>query len=131
MRTTLQQRLYQKAYIRRKYVKKKREIQRENYLNFIANCKSQFGCAECGEDDPRALVFHHVNPKEKKFAINNITWDRKNVLAEIAKCEILCQACHVIYHTENGFRIIYPQLEETTEDDISESAQMNLFENFG
>ncbi len=56
-------------------------------------------CAICGFKDKPALVFHHRDPKEKKFNIASI---RKLALEpfqeEITKCVVLCANCHFIFH---------------------------------
>jgi len=68
----------------------------------INKIKVDAGCAKCGYDaHPAALQFNHIIG-EKKF---NISHDPKrkwsDMLNEIAKCEILCANCHLIYSFEN------------------------------
>jgi hypothetical protein len=61
-------------------------------------------CVSCGEDHPGLLQFHHKDPSTKEFSITTkqlatpkkIPWE--NVLAEIAKCELLCANCHFLTH---------------------------------
>jgi hypothetical protein len=66
----------------------------------LADLKADRACEECGFDDPRALTFHHRDPTTKEFAIATkawqVSWDR--LLAEIAKCDVLCANCHMIHH---------------------------------
>ena len=57
-------------------------------------------CAECGETDPVVLTFHHVNPKDKKINISVIlnrgaSMNRKDVIEEVRKCQLLCMNCHM------------------------------------
>lgn len=57
-------------------------------------------CELCGWDKcMRGLVFHHRDPKTKKFGIS----DRKNrslaeIKAEADKCALLCANCHALEH---------------------------------
>lgn len=58
-------------------------------------------CCRCGYNKCiAALVFHHRNPKEKKFALSadkNIhSWE--DYLAEAQKCDLLCSNCHAEIH---------------------------------
>lgn len=55
-------------------------------------------CADCGgRFHPYVMDFDHRPGTEKHFAISlaanmNIAWDR--VLAEVAKCDLICANCH-------------------------------------
>lgn len=55
-------------------------------------------CADCGGTfHPYVMDFDHREGTEKCFAISlaanmNIAWDR--VLAEVAKCDLICANCH-------------------------------------
>lgn len=53
-------------------------------------------CQKCDYDlCPEALDCHHVNPKDKLFAISG-AWGRnwEEVKAEASKCVLLCNRCH-------------------------------------
>lgn len=51
-------------------------------------------CIKCGTD--QELQFDHINPSEKKYEINKIINRKENfVLLELAKCQLLCKACHL------------------------------------
>lgn len=57
------------------------------------------GCVDCGYDaHPRALDFDHIGTDKVgdvgRLAHSRIAWDR--LLAEIAKCEVVCANCHRI-----------------------------------
>jgi hypothetical protein len=54
-------------------------------------------CEDCGlEFEPHLLHFHHRDPETKCFGIgDNMTRSRAKVLAEIAKCDVICGACHM------------------------------------
>ncbi len=65
---------------------------REKTKSWIFEYKSCHPCP-CGESDPVALDFHHLNPLEK----NGNKWDKKSipwVKAEAEKCIVLCSNCH-------------------------------------
>jgi len=58
--------------------------------------KESLSCEECGENHPACLDFHHKNPLEKKFSIGrpHNRSSIKGLIAEIAKCQVLCANCH-------------------------------------
>jgi len=60
------------------------------------------GCAQCGFDShPAALDFNHTHGT-KSFGIGNDPKRKwSDILAEIAKCEVLCANCHRIHTYEN------------------------------
>ena len=63
-------------------------------------------CEICGfNEHPKAIDFHHINPKEKSFGIgkfiNGRQCNKENkslVKKEIDKCMCLCANCHRIKH---------------------------------
>jgi hypothetical protein len=63
-------------------------------------------CIRCGYNNLIHLSvfdFHHRDPKQKLFGINNsINSGRSHdeLLVEIAKCDLLCRNCHAIIHDE-------------------------------
>jgi hypothetical protein len=65
--------------------------------------KATKSCARCGESDPDCLQFHHIDPTTKEFTVSNAVahaWSRERILAEVAKCEVLCANCHLKHHWE-------------------------------
>ena len=59
--------------------------------------KQDKGCAVCGESDPNLLSFHHIDPRKKKFNISEhafTTNNIKDIVKEIAKCDVLCDEHH-------------------------------------
>lgn len=59
--------------------------------------KQQRGCLDCGERHPACLDFHHRDQATKTMSVSeccrsNLTLDK--ILAEIAKCDLLCANCH-------------------------------------
>lgn len=56
-------------------------------------------CSCCGEDRPWLLCFHHNDPNEKEFNINDILALRWSIIEpEIKKCVLLCYNCHREIH---------------------------------
>lgn len=64
--------------------------------------KATLQCAQCGENHPACLDFHHNDPKEKENAVywgvHHARWGRQKIMAEIAKCTVLCANCHRKLH---------------------------------
>jgi hypothetical protein len=53
-------------------------------------------CADCGENDPVALEFDHLDSEAKAFDIGQSLPYRnwQAILDEIEKCEVVCANCH-------------------------------------
>lgn len=76
-----------------------RNEEREEKRAFIKEQRT--ACAVCGEDEPICLDFHHINPDEKEDHVALAVrrgWGKKRILAEIAKCVVLCSNCHRKLH---------------------------------
>lgn len=60
-----------------------------------------------------ALVFHHVDPKTKKFEIGNSHCRKwSDIEAELNKCILLCQNCHAELHFKEytrSYPLVLPQ----------------------
>jgi hypothetical protein len=58
-------------------------------------------CVDCGDKYPSCCMdFHHRDPLTKSFGISDgITrYARATIVAEIAKCDLVCSNCHRIRH---------------------------------
>jgi hypothetical protein len=56
-------------------------------------------CKNCGNDDPLILEFHHRASEEKIAAVSDLVNNYRPkdiILAEIAKCDLLCGNCHML-----------------------------------
>jgi len=57
-------------------------------------------CIGCGYNKcKKALTFHHLNPKKKRFNIaraSNYSWEK--LKPELDKCVLLCSNCHIEVH---------------------------------
>lgn len=58
-------------------------------------------CVDCGIEDWRVLEFDHLRDKRMNVA-NMLTWSLKALMAEIAKCEVVCANCHRIRTSNRG-----------------------------
>lgn len=71
---------------------------------WLDNIKMKSGCNICGYNKaPEALQFDHINPSDKEFVISqDMKVAKRRVIAEIAKCRILCANCHAIETKRQG-----------------------------
>jgi len=67
---------------------------------FLNDIKEGYGCqCGCGESVGAALLFHHRDPSTKLSAVSSLaTASMERLLAEIAKCDVLCFNCHAKAH---------------------------------
>ncbi len=76
---------------------------RKERREWFQGLKKTLKCNRCPESDWRVLDFHHKDPSEKELEVSNMTSGRaskEKILAEIAKCEVLCANCHRKEHWE-------------------------------
>jgi hypothetical protein len=69
----------------------------------LASLQKKKKCKKCGFSDPRALLFHHVNPQNKKKCVSvliSMGYKEETVLEEVKKCIVLCANCHSILHSK-------------------------------
>lgn len=94
------QRAYERQYYKDFRAATRKENTQERRAWYKALKKNKV-CVICGESDSRCLDFHHRIPADKKFPIANViagTMSKKKILAEIAKCDVLCSNCHRKHH---------------------------------
>lgn len=62
------------------------------------------GCGRCDEKHPACLDFHHRDRTTKEGHIGEFRrFGMKRLLAEIAKCDVLCANCHrKLHHDERN-----------------------------
>lgn len=78
----------------------------------LQQIKLERGCDVCGYNKcASALQFHHHDLNIKEFQISDVGHDYNRVLAEIAKCRVLCANCHFELH-ENNKQIEKSQLSK-------------------
>ena len=69
--------------------------------SYIQNIKSRLRCADCGQQHPATLHFHHLNAEDKAFNIGEAVdkgFSLDRIKKEIEKCIVLCANCHFIRH---------------------------------
>ena len=78
-------------------ITRKNRAERRDWIN---RYKTSSGCVDCGyRDHPAALEFDHLPGFHKAFSIseaNNLNVSQERLLAEIAKCEVVCANCHAV-----------------------------------
>ncbi|WEL16749.1 HNH family endonuclease [Halorhabdus sp. SVX81] len=60
-------------------------------------------CKRCGEGNPAALDFHHVNADEKTLGVSKMVangYAKQKIKDEIDSCQVLCANCHRKEHYE-------------------------------
>lgn len=56
-------------------------------------------CQKCGEDRLYLIQFHHINPSDKLFDIQQInSHGLESIKNEAKKCVCLCANCHYEFH---------------------------------
>ena len=82
---------------KQRYVAQARERKRvlaEQRMRYLLDYFVEHPCRDCGEDDPAVLEFDHL--ADKAFDISHAlpyrAWNA--ILAEIAKCDVVCANCH-------------------------------------
>lgn len=71
--------------------------QRKAMKSWLDEIRSGLQCARCPESHPACLDFHHRDATQKEFSVGNalrLGWGKERILAEIAKCVVLCSNCH-------------------------------------
>lgn len=64
---------------------------------WLEELKAETSCADCDQYYPACCMdFDHIRGKKSFGIANGAGRDRQVVLAEIAKCELVCANCHRI-----------------------------------
>ncbi len=98
----------------REYMKKWYAKNKQKHIEYVTDCKKKkrewfeeirnsLRCTECGETHIATLDFHHEYPEAKETEVVmavHLNWSKKRILAEIAKCIVLCSNCHRKLHWE-------------------------------
>lgn len=78
-------------------VRRRRAKKREWFDSILSTLE----CIKCGEDHPGCIDFHHRDPSTKIDEISKMWRNLRSnevILAEIAKCDVLCSNCHRKLH---------------------------------
>lgn len=81
-------------------------IRRRAVLRELVNSHKNVPCTDCGQRFPLICMdFDHLGaePKEDEIStmVHRLT-SEKRILAEIAKCEVVCSNCHRVRTLERG-----------------------------
>lgn len=84
---------YMRDYMRRRYVKR-----RARAIHMLGS-----RCVDCGTDDVEALEFDHDDRTTKAFTVANRlgTAPWRVIEAELRKCVLRCNACHLVKTIES------------------------------
>ena len=78
---------------------KSAKLRKKTVRQILIDIKSSTSCSDCGKMFPWYVMdFDHVRG-EKKFNLSIAAqklWSLKTVLAEVAKCDVVCSNCHRI-----------------------------------
>ena len=80
----------------KKYYADKRDRLRRERREWFWGLKRKLGCSRCPEDHPACIDFHHLDDN-KEAGVSELVRElrkKKDILAEIKKCEPLCSNCH-------------------------------------
>lgn len=93
-------------------------------------------CSRCGiEYPPFVMDWHHVKPATKKFSLGRGSFrhSREAILAEIAKCILLCANCHRIveYSTQSGLEVVPAQAHNLNDAGASPASATTTFSSSG
>jgi hypothetical protein len=94
-RAAYKQRHY--AANRQRYVdqaRRRKQVLAVERMGYLLAYLASHPCIDCGETDALVLEFDHL--RDKRFDISRALPDRSwaSILAEIAKCEVVCANCH-------------------------------------
>jgi hypothetical protein len=87
-----------KTEARETHAEKKR-LRLEELRCWYRDFKKNLGCSRCSERHPACLTFHHLGDKDAD--VSRLVMDGRSkqvILAEIAKCIVLCANCHAKEH---------------------------------
>ena len=91
-------------YINHKEVYKARaasnnKMYKNRNRDYINDYKRSSGCHFCGENEPVALDFHHIDHKKQNVSrMCNSSISLEAIKIEIEKCVVLCSNCHRKLH---------------------------------
>ena len=93
---------YKESALRRNSVITTALNQKNRNVEIVDEARS-CGCKKCGDKRFYVLDFHHRNPEEKVNVIAHMikSSSADNLIAELAKCDVLCANCHREFHYLN------------------------------
>ena len=93
---------YSQKYYRdnRDKVRAKNHAKRLKIKEWFQGIKGTLKCSLCSESHSACLDFHHREDNKEhgiSYLVNTIC-DKKKILAEMQKCDVLCSNCHRKLH---------------------------------
>jgi len=94
------QKEYDAAWYRANKARRQAKVRadREAHCVWLDSLKEGMPCADCGRVyPPYVMEWDHLPGTEKTLSIANVrraAFGKKRILAEIAKCELVCANCH-------------------------------------
>lgn len=90
---------YRNSADRRKQIHDRRAEVTTYNSKLIRRLKGKCGCKVCGEREPCALDFHHVDMDTKDYNASYLrSCSTSTLRKEIRKCVVLCANCHRKVH---------------------------------
>ena len=98
---------YKRLPKRRAKIRERNKDWRLENKRYIDRLRRMFRCRICGESEPVALDFHHLDPTKKDANIPRLLChSRVKLKEEIRKCVVLCANCHRKHHAGiTGFKL--------------------------
>ena len=93
--------------------RERQRLFRQRLREWVSGLKVEAGCADCGYNaHPAALDFDHLPGTEKTLDVTQLVHgmaSRARILAEIAKCEVVCANCHRVRTHVRGQNAHWPR----------------------
>ncbi len=107
---------YQRSWHQRNRARRIAKVyeRKERLWEFYNQLKATLECAQCGENHPATLQFHHRDPQKKDFNLSEAVregYSIERIKKEVAKCTVLCANCHAKEHYEWARRNKEPSRE--------------------
>lgn len=93
----------------RERITEQQRIKRQPFKEKLFSLKTP--CVKCGEDRLLVIQFHHINPQDKLFQINQNAVKKRSeeeIETELKKCVCLCSNCHFEFHNIYGAKPKHP-----------------------
>jgi len=68
---------------------------------WVNDYKQDRGCENCGNENPVALDFHHIDDESKDLTVSRLVsegYGTQRVYREMQRCRVLCANCHRKHH---------------------------------
>lgn len=91
-----------KYYCKKCWNKVTYESYKKKIIDYLVEYRKGIQCERCGYNKGLwGLAFHHRDPNLKDFSIDkNRGKNKRDLYAELDKCDVLCHNCHAETHEE-------------------------------